>query len=41
MHFASFFGNYTLIQYLISQGADTDVVNSSDINLLHVGAQGD
>lgn len=41
LHFASFFGNISLIKYLLSQGANPRVTNACDINMLHVGAQGD
>jgi ankyrin repeat protein len=41
LHFASFFGNISLIKYLISQGANPYVTNACNINMLHVGAQGD
>jgi ankyrin repeat protein len=41
MHFASFFGNYGLIQYLIEEGGDAFATNAQEINMLHVGAQGD
>jgi ankyrin repeat protein len=38
LHFASFFGNFFLIKYLISQGADPWLRNQCDINMLHVAA---
>jgi len=41
LHFCSFRGNLTLIQLLISVGADIYCRNNYGINVLHVGAQGD
>lgn len=41
IHFAAFFGNFYLIKYFISQGGNPFVTNQSDINMLHVAAQGD
>ena len=38
LHFASFFGNYEMIEYLILHGANPYATNDSDINMLHVGA---
>ena len=41
MHFASFFGNFEMIEYLMSHGGNPMATNKSDINMLHVAAQGD
>ena len=38
LHFASFFGNLYLIQFLITNGANPNATNRCDINMLHVGA---
>lgn len=41
MHFASFFGNFFLIKYLLDHGGDYTMTNACSINMLHVAAQGD
>jgi len=41
LHFASFRGNVTLINLLLSHGADMNVKNNFGINVMHVAAQGD
>lgn len=41
LHFASYMGNYEMIEYLILKGADPFSKNQSNINMLHCGAQGD
>lgn len=38
MHYASFFGNFHMIQYLINLGGDPFATNPCDINMLHVAA---
>jgi ankyrin repeat protein len=38
LHFASFFGNYPMIRYLVEQGANARLKNSCDISMLHVAA---
>jgi ankyrin repeat protein len=38
MHFASFFGNFEMIHYLMSHGGNPMATNKSDINMLHVAA---
>jgi len=41
MHFASFFGNFYALRYLLNNGGNPLVINMSNINMLHVAAQGD
>jgi ankyrin repeat protein len=41
MHFAAFYGNYQMIEYIISMGGDPFAQNKCNINMLHVAAQGD
>lgn len=41
MHFASFHGNLYLIKLLLKNGGSIYAKNKQDINMLHVGAQGD
>ena len=38
LHYASFHGNYFLIQYLIAVGSDPFSLNKCNINMLHCGA---
>ena len=38
LHFASFYGNIKLIDFLISHGANIYSVNTLGINMLHVAA---
>jgi len=41
LHFASYYGNMSLIRYLIENGATHFSVNRHRINMMHVSAQGD
>ena len=41
LHYASFHGNIKILKLLTKYGANINVKNKQDINLLHVAAQGD
>lgn len=41
IHFAAYHGNQQLIDILINSGADCTLPNSSNLNVLHMAAQGD
>lgn len=41
MHFAAYYGNYQIVDYLLRHGADPFVANNCNINMLHIAAQGD
>mmetsp|Transcript_40416 Transcript_40416/g.38905 ORF Transcript_40416/g.38905 Transcript_40416/m.38905 type:complete len:284 (-) Transcript_40416:64-915(-) len=40
LHFASYHGNHAMLQMLVEAGANAYATNKQDINMLHVGAQG-
>ena len=41
MHFASYRGNLDAINILLRSGANKDALTETDLNMLHVAAQGD
>jgi ankyrin repeat protein len=41
MHFASYKGHLDAINSLLREGADQNALTATDLNMLHVAAQGD